>query len=67
MREVIEAARRITGHPIPEEMRPRRPGDPAVLVAGSEKAMRELGWKPKYADLNEIVRTAWEWHQKRHG
>jgi len=67
VREVIEAARRITGHPIPEEMRPRRPGDPAVLVAGSEKAMRELGWKPKYADLNEIVRTAWEWHQKLHG
>jgi UDP-glucose 4-epimerase len=66
VREVIKAARSITGHPIPEEMRPRRPGDPAVLVASSEKAIRELGWKPKYADLNEIMRTAWGWHQKLH-
>lgn len=67
VRQVIESARRITGHPVPEEMRPRRPGDPAVLVASSEKAMRELGWKPKYTDLDEIMRTAWGWHQQLYG
>ena len=64
--EVIESARRVTGHPIPAEIQPRRPGDPAVLVASSEKAIRELGWKPKYTQLDEIVRTAWVWHQKRY-
>jgi UDP-glucose 4-epimerase len=68
VREVIEAAREVTGHPIPAVESPRRPGDPAVLVASSEKIMRELGWKPKYADLKTIIRTAWEWHQKHpHG
>jgi len=68
VREVIEAAREVTGHPIPAVESPRRPGDPAVLVASSEKIMRELGWKPKYADLRTIIRTAWEWHQKHpHG
>jgi UDP-glucose 4-epimerase len=66
VREVIEAARRVTGHPIPAEIFPRRAGDPAVLVAGSEKAMRELGWKPKYTQLDDILRTAWAWHQKRY-
>ncbi len=66
VREVIESARRVTGHPIPVEICPRRPGDPAVLVASSEKAMRELGWKPRYTTLDEIVRTAWVWHQKRY-
>jgi len=66
VREVIEAVRRVTGHPIPVEIHPRRPGDPAVLVAGSQKASRELGWKPKYTGLDEIVRTAWFWHQKRY-
>ncbi|MGD0547342.1 MAG: UDP-glucose 4-epimerase GalE [Terracidiphilus sp.] len=65
--EVIESARRVTGHPIPAELCPRRPGDPAVLVASSEKAIRELGWKPNYTQLDEIVRTAWVWHQKRYG
>ena len=64
--EVIESARRVTGHPIPAEVHPRRAGDPAVLVASSEKAIRELGWKPKYSQLDEIVRTAWIWHQKRY-
>ena len=64
--EVIESARRVTGHPIPAESHPRRPGDPAVLVASSEKAIRELGWKPRYIQLDEIVRTAWIWHQKRY-
>jgi UDP-glucose 4-epimerase len=66
VREVIESARRVTGHPIPAEVHPRRPGDPAVLVAGSETAIRELGWKPKYTKLDDIVRTAWEWHRKRY-
>jgi UDP-glucose 4-epimerase len=64
--EVIESARRITGHPIPAELHPRRPGDPAVLVAGSEKAIRELGWKPRYTQLDDILRTAWAWHRKRY-
>jgi UDP-glucose 4-epimerase len=66
VREVIESARRVTGHPIPAEICPRRAGDPAVLVASSEKAIRELGWKPRYTQLDEIVRTAWVWHQKRY-
>jgi len=64
--DVIESARRVTGHPIPAELHPRRPGDPAVLVAGSGKAIRELGWKPRYTTLDEIIRTAWIWHQKRY-
>jgi UDP-glucose 4-epimerase len=66
VREVIESARRVTGHAVPAEVHPRRPGDPAVLVASSDKAIRELGWKPAYTQLDEIVRTAWTWHQKRY-
>ena len=64
--DVILSARRVTGHAIPAEIHPRRPGDPAVLVASSEKAMRELGWKQHYTKLDDIVRTAWKWHQKRY-
>jgi len=66
VREVIESARRVTGHPIPAEIHPRRPGDPAVLVASSEKAICDLGWQPRYAKLDDIIRTAWSWHQKRY-
>ncbi|MGA7857963.1 MAG: UDP-glucose 4-epimerase GalE [Terracidiphilus sp.] len=66
VREVIESARRVTGRPIPVEIHPRRPGDPAFLVASSEKAIRELGWKPRYTQLDDILRTAWAWHQKRY-
>jgi UDP-glucose 4-epimerase len=66
VREVIESARRVTGHPIPAEVHPRRPGDPAVLVASSDKAIRELGWKPRYTQLDDIIRTAWVWHLKRY-
>ena len=66
VREVIESARRVTGHPIPAEIHPRRPGDAAVLVASSQKAIRELGWKPRYTQLDEIICTAWIWHQKRY-
>jgi UDP-glucose 4-epimerase len=66
VREVIESVRRVTGHPIPAEVHPRRPGDPAVLVASSAKAILELGWRPRYTQLDDIVRTAWVWHQKRY-
>jgi len=66
VREVIESARRVTGHPIPVTEEPRRPGDPAVLIASSEKIERELGWKPEYADLDSIVASAWQWHQQRY-
>jgi UDP-glucose 4-epimerase len=64
VREVIDTARRITGHPIPAVEGERRPGDPAVLVAASDKARQELGWKPKYETLDVIVESAWEWHSK---
>ncbi len=63
VKEVIQTCREITGHPIPAEVGPRRPGDPAVLVASSEKIRRELGWKPRYPDLRTIVEHAWEWHR----
>jgi UDP-glucose 4-epimerase len=66
VREVIDSVRRVTGKPIPVEECPRRPGDPAVLVAGSEKIKQELGWRPQFADLDAIVASAWEWHQKRY-
>ena len=62
-KEVVEVARSVTGHPIPADVAPRRAGDPAQLVASSEKAKAVLGWKPKYDDLNTIVATAWKWHQ----
>ncbi|MFC1466611.1 MAG: UDP-glucose 4-epimerase GalE [Candidatus Brachytrichaceae bacterium NZ_4S206] len=63
VKEVIETARKVTGHPIPAVVGPRRPGDPAVLIASSETIQRELGWEPKYASLEEIIRSAWEWHR----
>ncbi len=61
--EVIEVARAVTGHPIPANMAPRRAGDPAQLIASSEKAVRVLGWQPRYNDLSTIVATAWAWHK----
>ena len=66
VREVIDSVHRVTGRPIPVEECPRRPGDPAALVAGSDKIKQELGWQPKFADLDVIVGSAWEWHQKRY-
>jgi len=66
VRQVIDSARHVTGHAIPVEIHPRRAGDPAVLVASSKKAIRELGWTPHYTKLDEIIRTAWLWHQKRY-
>lgn len=62
--EVIETVRRVSGRPIAVREAARRSGDPAVLVASSEKARRELGWAPRLASLEEIVRTAWEWHRR---
>jgi UDP-glucose 4-epimerase len=64
VRQVIEAARKITGHPIPVIESPRRPGDPPILVASSERIGKELGWKPKYATLESIMHTAWDWHRE---
>ncbi len=66
VREVIESVRRVTGRPITVVEEPRRPGDPAVLVASSEKIKAELGWTPRFADLDTIVETAWVWHQQRY-
>lgn len=65
VKEVIEIAEQVTGRQIPVEEGPRRPGDPAILVAGSEKIKRELGWHPRYQDLETIVETAWEWHRNQ--
>jgi UDP-glucose 4-epimerase len=62
--EVIETARRITGHPIPAVTAARRPGDPAQLIADSAKIRRELNWEPRYEDLVSIIQAAWVWHQK---
>jgi len=63
VKEVIEAAEQVTGRAIATEIVPRRGGDPAQLVASSEKAKRVLGWMPQYADLKTIIATAWEWHK----
>jgi UDP-glucose 4-epimerase len=63
--EVIEAARRVTGHPIPHEIGDRRAGDPAMLVASSAAIQRDLGWKPVHPEIDDIVATAWEWHRRR--
>ncbi len=64
VREVIETAREVTGRNIPARMAPRRAGDPALLIASSAKIQRELGWKPKFQNLNTILSSAWEWLQK---
>ena len=61
--EVIETCRRVTGHPIPHVVGPRRAGDPATLIASSEAIKRDLGWQPRYASLEQIVESAWEWHR----
>jgi len=62
VREVIDTARQITGHPISAVVGPRRPGDPATLIASSDKIRRELGWQPRFPELHTIVETAWKWH-----
>jgi UDP-glucose-4-epimerase GalE len=63
VREVIRTAEEVTGKPVPVKEGPRRPGDPPVLVASSDRIQRELGWRPRYAELRPIVETAWNWHR----
>jgi UDP-glucose 4-epimerase len=63
VRQIIETAERVVGHAIPHVEEARRPGDPAVLVAGSGRAQAELGWAPQMTDLETIIRTAWDWEQ----
>jgi len=63
VREVIETAREVTGHPIPAEETPRRPGDSPRLVASSDKIRKELGWEPETPALKDIIESAWLWHQ----
>jgi UDP-glucose 4-epimerase len=65
VQEVIETARRVTGKDIPVRTEPRRPGDPAILVADSQQARAILGWQPRYADLDTIIAHAWAWEQQK--
>ncbi len=67
VREVIDSVKSVTGRPIPVDEQPRRAGDPAVLVASSDKIKEELGWSPEHTHLDDIVASAWEWHQQRYG
>jgi UDP-glucose 4-epimerase len=68
VKEVIQTARDITGHPIPALIGPRRPGDPNILIASSESINHDLNWRTQYPDLRTIIETAWAWHQKHpHG
>lgn len=61
-KQMLEAAREVTGKPIPAKIAPRRPGDPDALVAASDKARSVLGWKPQYDDVHDIIASAWKWH-----
>ncbi|HEV8263382.1 MAG TPA: UDP-glucose 4-epimerase GalE [Gemmatimonadales bacterium] len=63
VRQVVEAARRVAKHPIPETARSRRPGDPPELVAAAQRAATVLGWRPRHSSLDEIVASAWRWHR----
>ena len=63
VREVIDAARTVTGHPIPAVEEPRRAGDPPIMIADSHRARTELGWEPRYPAIEQIIRSAWDWHQ----
>jgi UDP-glucose 4-epimerase len=64
VKEVVETARQVTGHPIPAEIGPRRPGDPAILIADSERIRADLGWQPRYPNVRGIIETAWQWHSE---
>ena len=61
--EILNAARKVTGQPIPAKIGPRRPGDPSTLIAASDKARTILGWAPKFDDVEQVIATAWNWHQ----
>jgi len=63
VKQVIEVSRQVTGHPIPAKYEPRRAGDPAVLIASSERARKELGWTPRFGKLEDIVSSSWAWHK----
>ncbi len=62
VKQVIDTARQVTGHPIPAEIGPRRAGDPAILIASSETINHDLGWAPIYPNLRQIIEMAWQWH-----
>jgi UDP-glucose 4-epimerase len=62
-RQVVEAVREVTGHPVPTEIAPRRDGDPAALVASAQRARTELGWTPRKPELTDIIADAWEFHR----
>jgi len=64
VKEIIRTAERVVGRGIPQDIGPRRSGDPAVLVADAQKAKKKLGWKPEYTDLERIIKTAWQWHSE---
>ncbi len=64
VREVIEAARKVTGHPIPAVEEPRRAGDPPIMIGDSSRIRSELGWEPRYPTLEDIIGSAWKWHQE---
>jgi UDP-glucose 4-epimerase len=66
VREVVDAARKVTGTNFRLEETGRREGDPPALVADSSKLKKELGWKPRYDDLEYIIRTAWDWEKRQH-
>jgi UDP-glucose 4-epimerase len=68
VKEVVATARQVTGHPIPADVAARRPGDPPVLIASSEKIRQELGWEPRFPELYDIIDSAWQWHRSHpHG
>ncbi len=68
VRQIVDACRKVTGHPIPEVIGTRRAGDPPELIADARRARQELGWVPQYQDVVSIIKTAWNWHQKHpHG
>lgn len=68
IKQVIDIARKVTGHKIPSRINERRPGDPAILIGSSDKIIKELDWKPRYSDIETIIDTAWKWHKNNpHG
>jgi UDP-glucose-4-epimerase GalE len=64
VRQIIDAVGRVTGQPVPHRVGARRPGDPATLIAASGRARRELAWTPRLSSVDEIIRTAWQWHSR---